>query len=111
MAEADIPTIIEDLEAATGEVSLTDAKIIVSGGRGVGGPEGFVPVKALAHVLGGALGASRAAVDAFHATALKLGSRDEGAPGPRPRYGPSYYGAYVRDLDGNKLQAACTARE
>ena len=57
------------------------------------------------------LAPSRAAVDAFHATALKLGSRDEGAPGPRPRYGPSYYGAYVRDLDGNKLQAACSERE
>jgi electron transfer flavoprotein alpha subunit len=64
MSEADIPTKIEGLEAASGEVSLTDAKIIVSGGRGVGGPEGFAPVQALAEVLGGAMGASRAAVDA-----------------------------------------------
>ena len=39
-------------------------RIIVSGGRGVGGPEGFAPVRELAQVLGGALGASRAAVDA-----------------------------------------------
>lgn len=45
-------------------VSLTDARIIVSGGRGVGGPEGFDPVRSLAETLGGALGASRAAVDA-----------------------------------------------
>lgn len=47
-----------------GGVSLNDASIIVSGGRGVGGPEGFAPVRELAEVLGGALGASRAAVDA-----------------------------------------------
>ena len=64
LTETDIPTKIEGLEAATGEVSLTDAKIIVSGGRGVGGPEGFAPIQALVDVLGGAMGASRAAVDA-----------------------------------------------
>jgi len=49
---------------AEGGVSLADAGIIVSGGRGVGGPEGFEPVRELAQVLGAALGASRAAVDA-----------------------------------------------
>ncbi len=64
LAEAEIATKVEGFEAATSEVSLTDAKIIVSGGRGVGGPEGFAPVKALAEALGGAMGASRAAVDA-----------------------------------------------
>lgn len=52
---------------------------------------------------------SRAAVDAFHAAALANGGRDEGAPGPRPRYHAQYYGAYVRDPDGNKLQAVCHA--
>ena len=46
-----------------------------------------------------------ASVDAFHAAALAAGGVDEGAPGARPYYHPRYYGAYVRDLDGNKLQA------
>ena len=45
-------------------VDLENAEIIVSGGRGVGGPEGFAPVRELAEVLGATVGASRAAVDA-----------------------------------------------
>jgi catechol 2,3-dioxygenase-like lactoylglutathione lyase family enzyme len=52
---------------------------------------------------------TRAAVDAFHAAALRLGGRCEGAPGLRPHYGDTYYAAYVRDPDGNKLQAVCYA--
>jgi catechol 2,3-dioxygenase-like lactoylglutathione lyase family enzyme len=50
---------------------------------------------------------SRAAVDAFHAAALGHGGTDEGAPGLRPQYGPTFYAAYVRDPDGNKLNAVC----
>lgn len=50
-------------EVAEEVVDLEGAEVIVSGGRGVGGPEGFVPIKALAEVLGGTVGASRAAVD------------------------------------------------
>ena len=64
MAEADVRVEVLGLEAAEGQVSLTDAGIVVSGGRGVGGPEGFAPVRELALALGAALGASRAAVDA-----------------------------------------------
>ena len=64
LSEDAIPTKITQIEQAEGGVSLTDASIIVSGGRGVGGPEGFEPVRALADVLGAAVGASRAAVDA-----------------------------------------------
>ena len=52
------------VESSAGTVSLADANVIVSGGRGVGGPEGFEPIKELAGVIGGAVGASRAAVDA-----------------------------------------------
>lgn len=50
---------------------------------------------------------SRVQVDAFHAAALAHGGSDEGPPGLRPYYHPNYYGAYVRDPDGNKLQAVC----
>jgi electron transfer flavoprotein alpha subunit len=64
LAEGDITTKVNGYAVEEGKVSLADASIIVSGGRGVGGPEGFAPVKELAEVLGGAMGASRAAVDA-----------------------------------------------
>lgn len=57
--------VIELIREMGGEnVDLEGAEIIVSGGRGVGGPEGFDTIKALADVLGATVGASRAAVDA-----------------------------------------------
>jgi electron transfer flavoprotein alpha subunit len=64
LAENDIVTKVSAFEAATSTVSLSDAAIIVSGGRGVGGPEGFAPLRELCSTIGAALGASRAAVDA-----------------------------------------------
>lgn len=64
VAEDALTTKVTSFESSEGQVSLTDARIIVSGGRGVGGPEGFEPVRELAAVLGGAVGASRATVDA-----------------------------------------------
>lgn len=47
----------------------------------------------------------RAAVDAFHAAALAAGARDDGAPGLRPHYHPTYYAAFVIDPDGHRLEA------
>jgi electron transfer flavoprotein alpha subunit len=64
LAEDDIAVKVTGFQETEGAVSLADANIIVSGGRGVAGPEGFEPVQELAQVLGAAMGASRAAVDA-----------------------------------------------
>jgi catechol 2,3-dioxygenase-like lactoylglutathione lyase family enzyme len=54
---------------------------------------------------------SRATVDAFHTAALANGGTDEGPPGLRAYYHPNYYGAYVRDPDGNKLQSVCHRKQ
>lgn len=51
----------------------------------------------------GLLCASEEEVQAAHKAALDSGGTNEGDPGPRPQYGPDFYGAYVRDLDGNKM--------
>ncbi|MCB8878721.1 VOC family protein [Acidisoma cellulosilytica] len=48
-------------------------------------------------------GRSEAQVQAFYKAALLHGGKDEGAPGTREAYGPSFYVGYVRDPDGNKL--------
>ncbi len=54
----------------------------------------------------GFFAASRDQVQAFHAAALAAGATDDGAPGPRAEYGEPYYGAFVRDPDGHKIEAA-----
>ncbi len=62
--EDEIAVKVTGFEESEGGVSLADAGIIVSGGRGVAGPEGYEPLRELAQTLNGAIGASRAAVDA-----------------------------------------------
>jgi len=46
-----------------------------------------------------------AAVDAFHAAAIATGATSDGAPGPRPQYSNGYYAAFIRDPDGNRIEA------
>ena len=50
---------------------------------------------------------TRKIVDAFHAAGLAAGGRDNGAPGVRAMYHPSYYGAFVLDPDGHNLEVVC----
>jgi len=51
--------------------------------------------------------ANRAAVDRFHAAAVKAGGQDNGKPGVRKDYGDNYYAAFVTDPDGYRLEAYC----
>jgi hypothetical protein len=46
-----------------------------------------------------------AAIEEFHAAALRLGGSSDGAPGPRPEYNPGYFAAFIRDPEGNRLEA------
>lgn len=55
--------------------------------------------------------ASRTAVRAFHSDALKIGGRDNGAPGLRPDYGDHYYAAFLIDPDGHRIEATINAPE
>ena len=71
----DLRTIVSDIvRKATGGVDLSEAKVIVAGGRGVKSADGFAPLQELADVLGGAVGASRGACDADYCDyALQIG--------------------------------------
>ena len=62
------------------------------------------PERVAAHLVG--LSAeSRAAVRAFHQAALANSGSDDGPPGIREKYSPDYYAAFVRDPDGNRIEA------
>jgi catechol 2,3-dioxygenase-like lactoylglutathione lyase family enzyme len=52
--------------------------------------------------------AKRADVDSFHAAALKAGGKDNGKPGLRPDYGENYYGAFIIDPQGYRIEAYCS---
>jgi catechol 2,3-dioxygenase-like lactoylglutathione lyase family enzyme len=55
--------------------------------------------------------ASRAVVQAAHAAGLAQGGKNEGDVGPRPLYGPHWYGGYLRDPTGNKICICCNNPE
>jgi catechol 2,3-dioxygenase-like lactoylglutathione lyase family enzyme len=53
----------------------------------------------------------RTVVDQFHDQAIAAGGIDNGPPGIRPNYHPSYYGAFVLDPDGHNIEAVCHSRQ
>lgn len=54
---------------------------------------------------------TRAQVVAFYEAAIAAGGVDNGKPGPRPHYGPTYYGAFIIDPDGHNIEAVCRRAE
>lgn len=64
LSDADFGSVVTDTKVATGRPDVTEADIVVSGGRGMKGPEHFNLIEGLADVLGAGVGASRAVVDA-----------------------------------------------
>lgn len=54
---------------------------------------------------------TRAQVDSFHAAALQAGGKDNGPPGIRVEYSPTYYAAFVLDPDGHNIEAVCHAAQ
>ncbi|KAK0610840.1 hypothetical protein B0T14DRAFT_529179 [Immersiella caudata] len=51
--------------------------------------------------------ADRAQVNAFHAAAMEMGSKDNGKPGVRAQYHPNYYAAFVYDPLGHNIEVVC----
>lgn len=78
-------------------------------------PKAFFWIGRRAEVLSGTHVAfaapDRATVDAFYRAAIAAGGRDNGAPGLRPQYAPTYYGAFVLDPDGHNIEAVCYAAD
>jgi catechol 2,3-dioxygenase-like lactoylglutathione lyase family enzyme len=84
------------------------------GGFGIGAEDGSAvwvaggpPQKPIAHLAFRA--EDRKQVDAFHRAALAAGGKDNGKPGLRENYSPTYYAAFVLDPDGNNIEAVCHA--
>ena len=75
----------------------------------IGPTDGEHPVTCGLHV--GFRAPGRAAVDAFWQAGIDAGYTDDGAPGPRTVYGPSYYGGFLLDPDGNSVEAVHSERE
>ena len=86
------------------EPSHADAELVEWEDWDIGATDSEHPVTRGLHV--GFRARDRAQVDAFWQAGVDAGYRDDGAPGPRPEYGEPYYGCFVRDPDGHKVEAA-----
>lgn len=69
---------------------------------------GRAPQASFGHVALEATG--RAAVEAAYEAGLAAGGRSDGAPGPRPQYGPRYFAAYLLDPDGQRVEVVAGSR-
>jgi catechol 2,3-dioxygenase-like lactoylglutathione lyase family enzyme len=90
------------------EPSRADARLVEWEDWDIGAADREHPVTRGLHV--GFRAPSREAVDAFWQAGIDAGHRDDGAPGPRPVYGPDYYGGFLLDPDGNSVEAVHTDR-
>ena len=83
--------------------TVLPALAVASDDFAIGAAGGDGPVTRRLHI--GFAAPSRAAVDAFWRAGVDAGFADDGPPGPRPQYSPSYYGGFLRDPDGNSAEA------
>jgi catechol 2,3-dioxygenase-like lactoylglutathione lyase family enzyme len=90
------------------EVTYQDESTVGFGAQGASGLWLYADAK-LAHSLVhlAFTAPNRAAVDGFHRAGLKARGRDNGAPGLRKDYSPTYYAAFLFDPDGNNVEAVC----
>ena len=91
------------------EPSHADAEMVGWDDWWIGPTDDEHPVTRGLHV--GFRARDRAEVDAFWEAGIDAGYRDDGAPGPRPQYSPTYYGAFLLDPDGNRIEAVHHERE
>jgi catechol 2,3-dioxygenase-like lactoylglutathione lyase family enzyme len=91
------------------EPSHADAELVEWEDWDIGATDPEHPVTRGLHV--GFRARDRAQVDAFWQAGIDAGYRDEGAPGPRTQYGPTYYGGFLLDPDGNSVEAVHGDRE
>jgi len=97
--------------APLGIAAMMDFGVAVGFGKGdkpefwIGGLRGGAKKTDVAHVA--FIAESHALVDAFYEAAIAAGGQDNGKPGIRAQYHPTYYGAFVLDPDGNNVEAVC----
>ena len=91
------------LSVLDSEPSHADAELVEWDDWAIGPTDREHPVTRGLHV--GFRARDRAQVDAFWQAGIDAGYRDDGAPGPRTQYGPTYYGGFLLDPDGNSVEA------